>query len=93
MNIPVEDAQALGEKYGLQQVLIFAFDGKTAFCTTWGVDAAASATAAAGGNQMKRTWGWPENTIVESAKVQKLYNRIAELESIIDTEFEPGRRW
>ena len=50
--------------------------------------------AAAGANELKRKWGWPENTIVESAKVQALYDRIAELEAIVERAVEKhGDHW
>lgn len=81
-SIPIEEAKLLGAKYNLSQVLIFASDSThTVFVTTWGKDDAHSAAAAAGGNEMKRNWGWPENTIVESARVQALHEQIAALQS------------
>lgn len=84
LAVPIEDAEALARKYNLRQILIFSFDGKNTGISTWGTDAFDAATAADGANIMKRRWGWPENTIAVSAKVQALYNRIEELEKLLE---------
>lgn len=93
-TIPFTEAEALGLKYHQRQVLIFSFDGEHTTIATWGADAVDSSMAAAGANELKRKWGWPENTIVESAKVQALYDRIAELEAIVERAVEKhGDQW
>lgn len=72
----------LAEKLGATQAILFTHSQETGtVIDTWGEDAERSAQAAAGANHIKKQWGWPEDTIVESAKVQALRDRIAELEN------------
>ncbi len=91
-NVPVTAAEDIAYKYAQKQVIIFSYDGDITSITTFGVSAADSARAASGANQLKAYWGWPENTIVESAKVQALYDRIAELEAQLDHYDNERRR-
>ena len=83
--IPISDAVTLGEKHQLRQVIIFGWDGRETFVTTWGGSDWDSAGAAGAANRIKDQWDWPANTIVEGERVQKLYNRIAELEAKLAT--------
>lgn len=80
----IEKLSELAQKLSATQAILFTHcqDSGT-IITTWGVDAERSSQAAAGANTIKRQWGWPENTIVESAKVQVLRDRIAELEAAL----------
>lgn len=67
---------------GFTQTILFAHCQETGtVITTWGTDAEQSSQSAAGANTTKKCWGWPEDTIVESAKVAALRDRIAELEA------------
>lgn len=75
----------LAEKLGATQAILFTHSQETGtVIDTWGVDAERSAQAAAGANTIKKHWGWPEDTIVESAKVKELRDRIAELEAEVE---------
>lgn len=78
---PVSVAEEIAQAYGQRQVIIFAWDGSTTSATTYGVEVEDSAAASAGANRIKSIWDWPANTIVESARVQALYNRIKYLEN------------
>ena len=78
--IPVLEAREIAHTCGMRQVIIFGWDGEQTHVTTYGKSDVDSAQAAAGANMIKRGWEWPTDTIVEGAKVQALYNRIAELE-------------
>lgn len=72
----------LAQRLDFTQAILFAHAQECGtVITTWGTDAERSAQAAAGANTIKRQWRWPEDTIVESAKVQALRDRIAELEN------------
>lgn len=77
----IDQLRQHAEKVGATQAILFTHSQDTGtVIDTWGVDAERSAQAAAGANAIKRSWGWPADTIVESAKVQALRDRIAELE-------------
>lgn len=72
----------LAQKLGFTQAVLFSHCQETGTVVdTWGIDAERSARAAMGANTIKQGWGWPEDTIVESAKVQALRDDIAELEA------------
>jgi hypothetical protein len=83
--IPISDAADIAEKRTLRQVIIFGWDGRETFVTTYGGTDWDSAGAAGAANRIKDQWDWPANTIVEGERVQKLYNRIAELEAQLAT--------
>lgn len=77
----IDHLRLLAEKLGATQAILFTHSQETGTVVdTWGVDAERSAQAAAGANHIKKQWGWPEDTIVESAKVQAFRDRIAALE-------------
>lgn len=69
MTIPINQAKGFAIAQDLQQVIIFGYDGKETHVVTWGDSDERSAQAAAGANHIKKLWGWPEDTIVDSAKV------------------------
>lgn len=89
----IEMVGELAQKLGFTQVIVF---GHAQECgtviTTWGDTAEHSAQAAAGANNIKRNWGWPKDTLVESEKVKALRARIAELERMLlgDSAFGGG---
>ena len=77
----IDQLRQLGEKLQAEQAILFTYNREHGtVIDTWGVDAERSAQAAAGANTIKKHWGWPEDTIVESAKVQALRDQISELE-------------
>jgi hypothetical protein len=78
--IPISDAQDIGEKRDLCQVIILGWNGQETFITTWGNSDTDGSSAAQIANTLKKQWNWPDYTITESAKIQKLHERIAELE-------------
>lgn len=59
--IPVESARAIALEFGWDQVIVIARRvGHGEHVTTYGIDQAHAAAAAAGGNAMKAFMGWPE---------------------------------
>jgi hypothetical protein len=91
--ISIDDAKELAQTNNLRQVIIFGWDGSHTHITTYGESIVDSEQAAQGANVIKSQWNWPADTIVASEKVQKLNDRIKELESIVDTYYDNGRRW
>lgn len=92
-DINIQRAADLARLSGYQQVIIFAHDGEKTVVTTWGDTAERSAQAAAGANHIKKQWGWPADTIVESAKVKQLeglVSKLARVHVIACTEYERG---
>jgi len=92
MRTDIEMLAFLANTLGHTQAIYFGHDGKKTYCVTWGQDAKLSAQAAAGGNAIKKKWGWPDDTIVESAKVTELQRKLDEalakirdLESVVPT--------
>lgn len=87
---------ALGEhaqQFGFTQAILFAYCQETGtVVTTWGIDAERSAQAAKGANIIKQNWGWPEATILESAKVHALQDRIKELEAQVSSGGLPNAK-
>ena len=76
-KIPIKQAEGFAIANGLKQVIIFGYDGTNTHIVTWGDTVENSAQAAAGANHVKKLWAWPEDTIVESAKVQALRDELA----------------
>lgn len=79
MSITIEPAGVFAQQHGLEQVIIFGWDGKQTHITTWGDTAESSAQAATGANLIKQRWKWPAETIVESEKVTALKEELARL--------------
>lgn len=79
--VPIAAAKDIAEKYGQKQVIVFTYDGKGTTAITYGESVEDSAAAAEGANFIKKGWKWPENTIVESAKVQALRDAYREVEA------------
>ena len=80
MSIPVKAAKKLAEEHGLQQVIIFAWDGSQTHVVTYGDTVEACAVAAAGANKIKQGWAWPEELLAEPSRVKSLQDRIKVLE-------------
>lgn len=77
----ITKAEALCFDHELRQVVVLTFDGTETRVTTFGVTALDSAIAAEAGNRIKRSLMWPESMCNSvSLKVQRLHDRIAELE-------------
>ena len=92
-DINIQRAGDLAKLSGYQQVIIFAHDGENTIVTTWGDTPERSAQAAAGANAIKKQWGWPDDTIAESAKVTALValvEKLARVHVIQCTEYERG---
>lgn len=80
----IEQLRQLAEKLQSEQAILFTYNQASGtVVTTWGSDAERSAQAAAGANTIKKAWGWPEDTLVESAKVQALRDHIERLEDMV----------
>lgn len=61
-RIPIAAAQRIAEAYGYDQVVIVARKvGEGEHVTTYGVDRAHCASAAAQGRALKKFMGWPED--------------------------------
>ena len=81
----IDQLRQLAEKLQAEQAILFTYSREAGtVIDTWGVDAERSEQAAVGANIIKKGWGWPADTIVESAKVQALRNRLAELEAQLE---------
>lgn len=86
--VRIKLAEGMARTLGFSQIIVFGHHPECGtVVTTWGDDAERAAQAAAGANAIKKQWGWPEDTIVESAKVQELRDRIVELEKLVGTQF------
>jgi hypothetical protein len=84
-RLPIVAAETIARAYDFLQVIVLAWDGRQTSVATYGTTDEQSAQAAEGGNRIKRALGWPESLCrVESAKVQRLHDRIAELEAQLD---------
>ena len=82
----IEQLKQLAEKLQATQAILFTHSQESGtVVTTWGVDADRSAQAAAGANAIKKGWGWPEDTIVESQKVIALHERIIKLQCEVES--------
>lgn len=76
----IEQLRGLATRLGATQAILFTHSQETGtVIDTWGIDAERSAQAAAGANTIKKDWGWPEDTIIVSAKVQALKEEIVAL--------------
>jgi len=77
-RIPIKQAEGFAVANDLQQVIIFGHDATgVTHVLTWGDTAERAAAAAAGANRIKKDWGWPEDTLAESAKVTALRAELA----------------
>ena len=84
-RIPICAAKDIGNAYGYDQVLVFAWNRKTGtqHVTTWGRSAVDCDQIAQGGNHVKRELlGWPQSkACAEPNRVKMLKARIKELEA------------
>lgn len=91
-HIPIRAAKDVGNDFGYDQVLIFAWHrgSRTQHVTTWGRSQEDCDQIAQGGNYIKReVLGWPEaKACAEPSRVRRLKDRIAELEDGIRKEHE-----
>lgn len=78
-NIAIDKIEQLAREYHLAQIIVFGFDGVTTNVATWGDTLQNASMAAFGANEIKKSWGWPENTQVESAKVKRLIDENLQL--------------
>ena len=82
-EIRIALAESMARTLGFKQIIVFGHGGtdnpNEVVITTWGDTAEHAAQAAAGANYVKKLWGWPEDTIVESAKVTALREELAEV--------------
>ncbi|MGB3749410.1 MAG: hypothetical protein WA961_14520 [Rhodanobacter sp.] len=80
-RLPLSAAETVARDHDFLQVIVLAWDGQQTCVATYGTTAEQSAQAAEGGNRIKRALGWPESMCdAVSAQVQRLRDRIAELE-------------
>jgi hypothetical protein len=92
-RIPISAASDVGKKHKCKQVILLAFDdeGRT-HVTTWGRSADDCAQAAAGGNMLKKKWGWPECNDQPSrvrelqSEVSDLRDRIKEMQACLEVK-------
>lgn len=85
MKIPVKAAKAFAQDNGLQQVIIFGWDGTSTHVVTYGDTVEACAIAAEGANRIKKGWDWPEKLLAEPSRVKKLQDKIKELEKKVSS--------
>jgi len=89
-------AESMARTLGFTQIIIFGHSQESGtVVTTWGDTVERSAQAAAGANSIKKQWNWPEDTLAESAKVEKLkqlVEKLARVHVIVQTERGWGSR-
>lgn len=85
-RLPIAAAEHVARTHDFLQVIVLAWDGQQTSVATYGTTTEQSAQAAEGGNRIKRALGWPETLCsTVSTKVQRLHDRIAELEAELAT--------
>jgi hypothetical protein len=67
-RLPWEALRDFGRQHGLTQVILMAWDGECTHVVTWGEGNSESLRAAAGGNLMKQTLGFPEEDCHEEPR-------------------------
>jgi hypothetical protein len=87
-RIPVKAAKQVAEEHNLSQVILLGWDGKTTHIVTYGKTVEDCDMAAQGANYLKSLWNWPESTLVDPHRVEKLKVRIEELEREIQAIHE-----
>jgi hypothetical protein len=94
-RIPIKSAKAFAEEHSCRQVIIFAWDGKTTHCITYGQSIEDADAASLGANEIKDKWCWPSELMTQPSRVTKLQNRIKMLEDILnlskDTNIQTGK--
>lgn len=80
-SIPIEAAKHVCEMYDCRHVIILAWDGESTHVVTYGESAEDSDIAAESANYIKKIWGWPKETLMESPKVQNLKDEIDRLKN------------
>ena len=81
MRIPVSAAKGVADQHKLRQVILAAWDGERTHIVTYGSTQEDCAQAAEGGNAIQRMLGWPEKLRAAPPIIQKLRERIKELEN------------
>lgn len=76
-RMPIKAAKDVAKVYGLRQVVLLAWDGKTTHCVTYGTTVEDCDQAAQGGNRVKAALGWPEKLQAEPSRVRQLRDRLA----------------
>ena len=82
-RLPISSAKDIAHKYKCKQVIVIAWDGERTHCVTYGKTLEDCDSAAHGGNVIKKALGWPESLNAEPSRVDRMKNRIIELENII----------
>lgn len=88
-RIPIRAAKAIASEFGLQQVILVAWDHGRTHVVTYGDTAEACDQAAQGGDFVKKALGWPETGPAYPSRVKALQKRVAELEAKLEST-EPG---
>lgn len=84
-RIPISVAKGVAAATDCQQVIILAWDGELTHVVTYGKTVENCAQAAEGGNRIKRFLGWPENTMSQPSRVNKLEKEIADLRAQLES--------
>jgi hypothetical protein len=84
-RIPITAAKKIAAEFNCSQVILLAWDGELTHIVTFGKTIEDCAQAAAGGNMLKRKWGWPECND-QPSRVRNLEARILELEAAAGKE-------
>lgn len=86
-RIPIRALSEFCQQQGLEQAVLFGYDGDLQHVVTWGSSVENCASAADFGNRLKAVLDWPEHTKCEPSRVKTLqkkletaYQRIAELQ-------------
>ena len=87
-RIPILAAKNLAKRYDLRQVILLGWDGDKTHVVTYGKSLEDCDMAAAGGNKLKKSFGWPEDLMAYPSRVRRIQDelevakkRITELEA------------
>lgn len=81
-RIPINVASDIAKRFGMRQVVIFAWDGTNQHIVTFGKSIEDSDQAALGGDRLKAVLGWPESLALPS-RVKKIQEKLQRLRAAV----------
>lgn len=82
-RLPIKALKDLAKEQGLSHAILFAYDGELNHVVTYGQAVEECSQAADFGNELKKVLGWPETLRAQPSTVERLQNRIKELEDTL----------